>query len=948
MPEWKNEISARLAKLRLEPTRENAIVEELAQDLDDCYAELLAGGATESEAYQQTLAELSGHELLAHELRRVERQVAPEPIVLGPNRKTNMIADLWQDLRFGARMLRKSYGFTAIAVLSLALGIGANTALFSVVDAMLLKKLPVREPERLVMFESLARPNFNYGGYVGNDHLDPKTGLQVGTSFPYQTFKRLREQQSVLSDIFAFGSGVVNINADGQADVARAQLVSGNYHTGLGVQPFIGRLLTDSDDQAAASPVVVLSYRYWQRRFNADPATVGKQVSLNNLAFTVVGVTPPGFDGTMQVGSSPDMTVPIVWETSFSPERNRMSGAGRWWLRLMGRLKPGATAEQARVQLENAFQQSVVEHRMARQAQPQTPGAKPLPSLEPKDYSRLAVFSGSQGEMDVRRNYAPQLYLLLGVVGMVLLIACANVANLLLARAAARQKEIGVRLALGANRWRLMRQLLTESVFLSAVGGLLGIVFALWIKNGLLSVGDWGGEEMPALDPKLDWRVFGFTLGLSLLTGMLFGSAPAWRATNVDLTPALKETGRSSSGVSRSWLGKSLVVAQVAMSLVLLIGAGLIVRTLHNLQNVNLGFNRENLLLFTVTPSHLRYKEERLAQLYRQMFARLEAVPGSRAVTFMMETLLSGDSSNSGVYLAGANFTAAADGRFTSSGNSRILSVRENYLEAMEIPLIQGRRLNPQDDERAPRVVVVNQAFAKRFFPNESPVGKRFGFSADKASQLEIVGVAGDTQYTSLREEIMPCIYIPWSQELRFLSKMTFAVRAAGEPEALVNAVREAVRSVDSNLPLARIKTQIEQADQSMQIERLFARLLGFFGLLALLLAGIGLYGVMAYAVAQRTQEIGIRVALGAQIHDVLMLVIGQGMILALVGVAVGIGGAIGLTGLLRKLLFGVSATDPLTFVAIAVLLLMVALVACLVPARRTIKVDPVIALRSE
>jgi len=948
MNDWKAEIRRRLANLKLGPAREAAIVEELAQDLEDCYAESLARGVTEAEAHQQTLAELSGSELLARELRRVERQAALEPIILGTNRRTNMVADLWQDLRFGARMLRKSYGFTAIAVLSLALGIGANTALFSVVDAMLLKKLPVREPERLVMFESLTQPNFSYGGYGGNSHLDPKTGLQVGTSFPYQSFQRLREQQSVLSDIFAFSTGVVNVNADGRADVARAQIVSGNYHTGLGVKPFIGRTLADSDDQAAASPAVVLSYRYWQRMFNADPAAVGKQVNLNNLAFTVVGVTPPGFDGTMQVGSSPDVTVPIAWETSLSPERNRMSGAGMWWLRLMGRLKPGATAEQARAQLENAFQQSVVEHRTARQAQPQTPGAKPLPNLEPKDYPRLAVVSGSQGEMDVRRNYAPQLYLLLGVVGMALLIACANVANLLLARASSRQKEIGVRLALGASRWRLMRQLLTESVLLSTVGGLLGGVFALWIKNGLLSVGDWGGEGMKALDPKLDWRVFGFTLGLSLLTGLLFGSAPAWHATKVDLTPALKETGRSSSSVSRSLLGKSLVVAQVAMSLVLLIGAGLIARTLHNLQNVDAGFNRENLLLFTVTPSQLGYKEERLANLYRQMFARLEAVPGARAVTFSMETLLSGDSSNLGVYLAGASFTADADGRLISSGNSRILCVRENYLEAMEIPLLQGRRLNPQDDERAPRVVVVNQAFAKRFFPNESPVGKRFGFSADKVGQIEIVGVAGDAKYTSLREEIRPCVYIPWSQELRFVSNMTFAVRATGEPEALMATVREAVRSVNGNLPLARIKTQTEQADQSLRIERLFARLLIFFGLLALLLAGIGLYGVMAYSVAQRTQEIGIRVALGAQSRDVLKLVIKQGMLLALLGIAVGIGGAVGLTRLMKTLLYGVTATDPLTFGVIAGVLLAVALLACFVPAWRATKVDPLIALRSE
>jgi predicted permease len=389
-------------------------------------------------------------------------------------------------------------------------------------------------------------------------------------------------------------------------------------------------------------------------------------------------------------------------------------------------------------------------------------------------------------------------------------------------------------------------------------------------------------------------------------------------------------------------------VVQVAMSLILLIGAGLIVRTLHNLQAVDAGFNRENLLLFSVEPNQLGYKDERLTNLYRQMFARLEAVPGAQAVTFSMEALLSQSQSNQGVFLAGTNFTTNADGQFVSNGSSRILAVRENFLEAMQIPLLAGRALNPQDDERAPKVVVVNQAFAKRFFPNESPVGKRLGFNANSSTEIEIVGVAGDTKYTSLRDEIRPNIYMPWSQHLRFAGQMAFAVRASGEPGALVAAVREAVRSVDSNLPLTRIKTQAEQANQTLRMERLFARLLIFFGLLALLLAGIGLYGVMAYSVAQRTQEIGIRVALGAQAADVLKLVIGQGMILAIIGVAVGIGGAIGLTRLMQTLLYGISATDPLTFAVIALVLTVVALLACYIPARRATKVDPMIALRYE
>ncbi|HEV2665860.1 MAG TPA: ABC transporter permease, partial [Blastocatellia bacterium] len=524
----------------------------------------------------------------------------------------------------------------------------------------------------------------------------------------------------------------------------------------------------------SANPVAVLSYRYWQKRFSGDAGVVGKQINLNNRAFTVIGVTPPGFDGAGQVGATQDVTIPLAMEPQLNvdPQRSRMYGAGMWWLRIMGRLRPGAAPEQARAQLEAAFQNSVVEHRAARNTQALAAGRNAISPLDPKDYPRLVLASGGQGEMNERRRYAPSLYLLLGVVGTVLLIACANVANLLLSRAASRQKEIGVRLALGASRGRLIRQLLTESVLLAAVGGALGLVFAMWIKNGLLAVSDWGPR---ALEPKLDWRVLGFTLGLSLLTGIVFGLAPAWRATKVDLTPALKDSGRSSSGASRSLLSRGLVVMQVALSLLLLVGAGLFVRTLLNLQRVDPGFNTKNLLLFSVSPNLIGYKDERLVQLYDRMTERLEALPGAPKVTFSSSPLLAQNTDSSSVYLRSALAAAPdANGRIRATGSSNFLYGRENFLETMEIPLLQGREFNRQDDERAPKVVVVNQTFANRFFPNETPIGKRFTFDYKKPDEIEIVGLVKDAKYATQREETPPTMYLPWRQSVNSVGFANF------------------------------------------------------------------------------------------------------------------------------------------------------------------------------
>jgi predicted permease len=859
------------------------------------------------------------------------------------------MTSLLNDLRYAMHMMLKHPGFTAIAVLTIALGIGANTALFSVIDAVLLRKLAVSKPDELLLFNaSWNREKFGVGSFSGSNQRDQATGLTVGTSFPLQTLARLREQtkdpQCAVSDVFAFSVVETNLNTGVQAEVVDGQVVSGNYYSALGVPAYLGRTITDADDNPAASPVAVLSYRFWSKRFGSDPGVVGKQVNINNVPFTIIGVTPPGFEGTMQVGTSEDVSMPLAWEQQITAERSMTTGAGAWWLRLMGRLKPGATAEQAQATLTPAFLQSVIEHRAARQSRIKTQ----LRTLDPGDYPRFGAISGSQGEMNSRNYLRKPLRLLFGVVALVLLIACANVANLLLVRASSRRKEIAVRIALGASRWRLIRQLLTESVLLAVVGGGLGILFALWIKNGLLIVTDWGGREMAALPVKLDPRVLGFTLGLSLLTGILFGLVPAIRATRLDLTPTLKDTGRSSSAISRSWIARSLVVVQVSLSVLLLIGAGLLIRTLRNLQHVDAGFNTTNLLLFRVDPSLIGYKEEKLTALYHQLSDQIETVPGVRSATFSQHTLLSGSGTNSSVYIPGV---IGPNGKPIDSGNAFIHSVRENFLQTMEIPLLRGRTLTSHDDAHAPRVALVNETFAKQFLHTDDPVGKRFSFDNEKPGEIEIVGLVRDAKYTSQRDDIPATVYETWTQVLDFMRSATFEVRTSGDPKALVAGIREAVRQVEPNLPVSNIKTQIEQVDESLSMERMFAKLLTLFGLVAQTLAAIGLYGVMAYSVSQRTQEIGIRMALGANRANVLRMMLRQGMILTVIGVAIGLIAAFVLTKYLDSLttmLFGVQPRDPFTFAAIGVSLALVALVACLIPARRATKVDPLEALRYE
>jgi len=889
--------------------------------------------SSEAEAYRQTLTELEGSELLAHELQRAERQVTPEPIEIGTNRRANMIAALWQDLRFGARMLWNQKGITAIAILSLALGIGANTSIFSLLDAVVLKTLPVRKPQELVLFNWLSGPKRMARNVLGDIGPDAATMLTTSTSFSYLSFERMRDHNQSVVEVFAFTPRQLSVQANDQAEFVQGQLVSGDYYAGLGVQPMLGRAISIADDQAA-SPVAVITNQYWQRRFGSDPAVIGKTIKVNQIPCTIIGVTPLCFYGALQVGQAADVSIPLALEAQLNPSNVRLNKPWVWWLRIMGRLKPGVSAERARVELETAFQQSAQEGWAA------APAAQNQPSQEPRDVPRLRAADGSQGLAELRKKRAQSLTILMIVVALVLLIACANIANLLLVRAATRRKEIAVRLALGAGRFRLFRQLLTESVLLAGLGGALGVVLAYWGKDLLLALQPWGSGEL-ALDLKLDLRVLGFTTAISLLTGLLFGLTPALRATRLNLTPALKDTARNSSGDARSSLSKALVVAQVALSLVLLICAGLFTRTLRNLQSLETGFNRENLVTFGLNPRLNNYPPAQITSLIQRLLERIEALPGVRSATLSQYPILAGSHNDAPIFVQGQTQ------RPSEGSSANVNDVAANFLDTLQIPILRGRGFTLWDDERAPKVAVVNQAFTRKYFGSEDPLGKRFGQDSVKNSgQIEIVGIAQDAKYFELRGEMPPTVYLPYFQEPA--SDAYFTVRTTGEPTAMFSLIRQAVRETDGSLPISDFKTVRQQVESGWAQERLFATLSGFFGLLALLLAAIGLYGVMAYSVARRRNEIGIRMALGAARRDVIRLVLGESLLLVALGTGIGLATALATTRLISAQLFGLAPTDPLTITLATLLLICVAALAGYLPARKAAQTDPMLALRDE
>jgi predicted permease len=902
MPDWKAEIRARLAGLSLAPTRENIIVEELAQHLDEIYAELLARGATEAEATQQTWLELRGSELLTRELRRVERQIEPEPIILGTNHRSNLMADFWHDLKFGWRMLRKRPGFTLIAVLTLALGIGANTAIFSLLNTAMLRPLPIANAERFVALSNSAA-----------GRLFP--------TFSYPSYKDFRDRTEVFAGLIGYRFAPLSLSHDGINERLWGYMVTGNYFDVLGLKPALGRLISWDDDRLrGAHPVTVLSHQCWQQRFGGNPAVIGKEVIVNGRNFTVIGVAPPGFNGT-EVIAAPELWFPMMMQAQLERGNDWLDARGAENVFVQGSLKPGVSVAQAQAAMDAVAAQLEREY--------------------PSNNEGRRVLVTQPGLMNGTMR-APVLGFasaLLAVVGLVLLLACANLANLLLARATERRREMAVRLAMGASRARLVRQLLAESVLLACGGGALGCLLAWWL-TGLASAYKPPMDVPANFAVHLDQRVLLFAFVLSIVTGVVFGLLPALQTTKTELVSALKDEA-SFSTYRSSWLKNSLIVFQVALSLVLLIGGGLMVRALQQAETLALGFEPNNAVMVSFDLRLQGYEAAPGREAEKRLLERVRALPGVKAAGIADIVPVDLHMSSSSVFIEGQPLERTAN-------TPRALSSRVSpgYFAAMQTRLVQGREFTEQDNEQSPRVVIVNETFARRFWPNESPLHKRFRFSGANSPLLEIIGVAQDGKYAGLNEDPKAFVYRPLWQAA--LNSSSLIVRAEMEPQQLIAAVRRELQELDPRLPIASTKTMTEHLSFALLPARVAASVFGSFGMLALALAAIGLYGVMAYSVARRTRELGIRLALGATTRDILRLVVGQGMRLVLLGVSIGLVAAFGLMRLLKSFLFGVSATDPLIFGAIALLLLVVALLACYLPARRATQVDPLTALRHE
>jgi predicted permease len=836
------------------------------------------------------------------------------------------MGNLVQDLRYAIRTFRKSPVFVIVAVLSLAFGIGANTAIFTLVDQVLLRLLPVKDPQQLVLL-------WGRGPHYGSNNGRYKLS--------YPMYEDFRDHNQVFSGMFCRWETSMSVSSDGRTERVDGELVSGTYFPVLGVGPALGRLFTAEDDKTpGGAPYAVLSYRYWLSRYAGSPGIIGKKLIVNGHPLTIIGVSQAGFDGT-DPGKSPQVRVPVMMKAEMdtlgaSFDYNFKSRRGRW-VNVFGRMKPGVTEQQAKAALQPFF------HQMLEMEVREKDFARAAPETRQRFLTMwIDLLPASKGDSELRRQFSSALLVLTAIAGLVLLIACANVANLLIARATARQKEIAVRLALGASRSRIISQLLIESLVLAITGGIAGMALAVWMDRALLGFLPTGDTPL-TISSSPDWRIMSFTLGISLLTGIIFGLVPALQSTRPHLAGTLKDQVGSIAGGTSVGLRKALVAAQVTLSLLLLIGAGLFIRSLKNLKDLDPGFHTNNLVEFSIDPTRNGYKPERSLDFYRQLRENLDAIPGVEASGFAVIPVLSGDEWDNSIAIEGFSHSA------TDMPDPHMQFISPDYFRTMNIPMLTGRDFRMSDGRDAPKVCIVNEKFAKRYFKDGNALGRHIGMGGNPGTKLdiEIVGVVRDTKYESMRDEIPVEVYQPYHQ-VPFVLGMVAYVRTARLPEQAFLSIRQVVNGLDSNLPVSDMKTLEKQQAESLITERLVASLSTGFGILATLLATIGLYGVMAYMVAQRTREIGIRMALGAASYNVLWLVMKEVLQLVAIGVAIGLPAAWALTRFAKSQLYGIQPNDALTIALATAGIALVAIFSGYIPARRATLVDPMRALRWE